>query len=68
MFVHLPIRFDPAGRFTHIIDPRTGRAAASHARVTVMAERAAAADALSTGFALMEKIPAIPGVEVDFAS
>ena len=51
--------FDPAGRFTHIIDPRTGATPARYARVTVTAPTAAAADALSTGFALMDQA-AIP--------
>ena len=60
--------FDPARRFTHLIDPRTGATPARCARVTVTASTAAAADALSTGFALMTEIPAIPGVTVDLAA
>ena len=59
--------FDPAGRFTHLIDPRTGDAAARHARVTVAAASATAADALSTGFALMEGWPQIAGVDACLA-
>jgi thiamine biosynthesis lipoprotein len=59
--------FDPAGRFTHLIDPRTGATPQRYARVTVTAPTAAAADALSTGFALMDRaaIPALPDVTVD---
>ena len=57
--------FDPAGRFTHIIDPRTGATPARFARVTVTAPTAAAADALSTGLALMEEVPAIPGATAE---
>lgn len=59
--------FDPAGRFTHLIDPRTGATPVRFARVTVTAPTAAAADALSTGFALVDDLPAIPGVTVDRA-
>ena len=57
--------FDRAGRFTHIIDPRTGATPARWARVTVTAPTAAEADALSTGFALMQEIPALAGVTVE---
>jgi len=57
--------FDPAGRFTHIIDPRTGATPARWARVSVTAPTAAEADALSTGFALMPEIPALAGVTVE---
>ncbi|HET9068960.1 MAG TPA: FAD:protein FMN transferase [Amaricoccus sp.] len=57
--------FDPAGRFTHIIDPRTGATPARWARVSVTAPTAAEADALSTGFALMQEIPALAGVTVE---
>ena len=59
--------FDPEGRFTHIIDPRTGATPARYARVTVTAPTAAEADALSTGFSLMNAaaIPELPGVAVD---
>jgi len=41
-------RFDPAGRFTHILDPSTGAPARQWASVTVVTDRAAAADGLST--------------------
>ncbi|MFO1210691.1 MAG: FAD:protein FMN transferase [Amaricoccus sp.] len=57
--------FDPAGRFTHIIDPRTGATPARFSRVTVTAPTAAAADALSTAFALTDDLPAIPDVTLD---
>ncbi len=57
--------FDPAGRFTHIIDPRTGATPARFARVTVTAQTAAEADALSTGLALAEAVPDLPGVTVE---
>lgn len=57
--------FDPAGRFTHIIDPRTGATPARYARITVTASTAAEADALSTGFALMDALPPLPGVTVE---
>lgn len=61
--------FDPAGRFTHIIDPRTGATPARYARITVTAPTAAAADALSTGAALMDRaaIPQLPDVTVEVA-
>lgn len=59
--------FDPAGRFTHIIDPRTGATPARYARITVTAPTAAAADALSTGFAIVAEIPAITGVTAETA-
>lgn len=62
--------FDPAGRFTHLIDPRTGATPHRYARITVTAPTAAAADALSTGFALMDRaaIPSLPGVTLDLAA
>lgn len=60
--------FDPARRFTHIIDPRTGATPARWSRVTVTAPTAAEADALSTACALLEDLPALPGVTVDRAS
>ena len=45
--------FDAAGRFGHILDPRTGRPAAIRRQVSVDAPSAAIADALSTAFCLM---------------
>jgi thiamine biosynthesis lipoprotein len=62
-------RFDAAGRFGHIIDPRTGATPRRYARVTVTAPTAAAADALSTGLLLLDE-PAMhaalpPGATLD---
>ena len=45
--------FDAAGRFNHILDPRTGACAPSRLMVSVIAQSAATADALSTAFSLM---------------
>ena len=45
-------RFDPRGRHHHLFDPRSGRSAASYRSVTVIAERATDADALSTALAV----------------
>jgi FAD:protein FMN transferase len=47
-------RFDQAGRFGHILDPRKGHVPSIYRRVTVVAEDAATADALSTAFTLMD--------------
>lgn len=62
--------FDLAGRFTHLLDPRSGRSPRLHRAVSVLAPEAAVADALSTAFALMPEaaISAVlgggsPGVE-----
>jgi FAD:protein FMN transferase len=46
-------RFDPAGRFNHLIDPRTGQSAVLYRSITVAMPTASAADALSTAFSLM---------------
>jgi thiamine biosynthesis lipoprotein len=46
-------RFDAAGRFNHLFDPRTGRSASLYRSVTCVMRRATAADALSTAFSLM---------------
>jgi len=50
----LGFRFDEAGRFNHLLDPRSGAAARRWEAVTVVAPEAATADALSTAFNLME--------------
>lgn len=50
--------FDAAGRFTHLLDPRTGRSPRQHRAVSVLAPEATTADAISTAFALMPE-PAI---------
>lgn len=47
--------FDEAQRFGHILDPRTGEAAALYRRVTIIADDATTADALSTAFSLMHE-------------
>lgn len=47
-------RFDAAGRFGHIIDPRTGAATAAPVQITVTAPDAATADALSTALILQD--------------
>ncbi|MBF0373489.1 MAG: FAD:protein FMN transferase [Alphaproteobacteria bacterium] len=54
-------RIDAAGRFTHLFDPRSGRSADGLASVTVVAETAATADALSTALAVASPLerPAI---------
>jgi thiamine biosynthesis lipoprotein len=46
-------RFDAAGRHHHLFDPATGRSADRCASVTVLARRAATADALSTALAVL---------------
>lgn len=51
-------RLDAAGRYTHLIHPRTGRTAPAAESVTVLAPTATQADALSTALAL------IPGTDV----
>ncbi|WP_421404578.1 FAD:protein FMN transferase [Agrobacterium fabrum] len=48
--------FDSAGRFSHILDPRTGLTASRYARVSAVADDAATADALSTAFSLMDEL------------
>ncbi|MGY6273308.1 FAD:protein FMN transferase [Achromobacter denitrificans] len=44
---------DAEGRFTHLFDPRTGRARPLYRSVSVMAPNATMADALSTAFSYM---------------
>ncbi|MGB3864490.1 MAG: FAD:protein FMN transferase [Xanthobacteraceae bacterium] len=46
-------RFDSAGRFTHLFDPRTGRSPSQYRSVSVIAPTATEADALSTAFSLL---------------
>jgi thiamine biosynthesis lipoprotein len=63
--------FDNARRFGHIIDPRDGRAPTLYRRVSVIAEEAATADALSTAFTIMNEnhitavIKTLPEITVD---
>lgn len=45
--------FDPAGRFTHLLDPGSGRSPRRYRAVSVLGPDATTADALSTAFALM---------------
>jgi thiamine biosynthesis lipoprotein len=47
-------RFDARGTSNHLFDPTTGGCAAPSRTVTVIAERATDADALSTAFTLMQ--------------
>jgi thiamine biosynthesis lipoprotein len=56
-------QFDPAGRFTHILDPKTGQPARRWASVTVVADNATLADGLSTALSIAsrELIPTILG-------
>ena len=63
-------------RYTHIIDPRTGRSARGISSVTVIAPSALEADALSTaisvlgvkeGLALAEALPAVEVLIVEGA-
>lgn len=48
-------RFDPAGRFTHLFDPRSGASARRYRSVSVVTPTATAADALSTAFSFMPR-------------
>lgn len=45
-------RFDPAGRFNHLFEPRSGASAQLYRSVSVTMPTATAADALSTAFSL----------------
>jgi len=47
--------FDADGVLGHILDPRTGRPGGRWRQVSVLADTAAMADGLSTGFCLMEE-------------
>lgn len=49
-------RFDPAGLFNHLFNPRTGACAHLHRSVSVVMPTATAADALSTAFSLMAPV------------
>lgn len=46
-------RFEPSGRFNHLIDPKTGHSASRYRSITTVMPNAALADALSTAFSLM---------------
>jgi thiamine biosynthesis lipoprotein len=56
-------RFDSAGDFNHLIDPRTGHSPKRHASVTVVAPQAAMADGLSTAFCLMEETAIVAALQ-----
>lgn len=45
--------FDRTGRFHHLFEPATGRPAAAGRQISVIADRATTADALSTTFSIM---------------
>lgn len=45
-------QFDRQGRFTHLIDPRSGGSQPRYQSISVLADTAAVADALSTAFAV----------------
>lgn len=45
-------KFDAVGKFTHLFDPRTGSSTPRYQSVSVLADTAAMADALSTAFAV----------------
>ncbi len=47
------LHFDAAGRFNHIFDPRTGDTSENFLSVSVIADAATLADALSTAFSVM---------------
>lgn len=61
--------FDAAGRFSHLLDPRTGRSPRRYRAVAVLAPTAALADGLSTSLALLPEariaamLRALPAVE-----
>lgn len=48
-------QFDPAARFNHLFDPRSGGCARRYRSVTTVSRSATAADALSTAFSLMRE-------------
>jgi thiamine biosynthesis lipoprotein len=66
--------FDDAGRFGHILDPRDGSAPPLYRRVSVLADDATTADAMSTAFCLMgeEEIASVvkarPSIAVDLVN
>ena len=48
-------RFDPGGRFNHLLDPNSGASARLYKSVTVIARTATEADGLSTAFSLLPR-------------
>ncbi len=67
-------RFDELGRFSHLLDPRSGRGNSTYRSVTVIAPNATSADAFSTAFSLMpperirRALDGQPAVQVDIVS
>lgn len=63
-------RFDPAGRFSHLFDPDSGRCSAQWLSVSVIAAEATTADALSTALSVLPEaavrrlVPTLPGLAV----
>ena len=55
------LSFDAAGRFHHLLDPRSGQPTAGYRTVSVMARSATDADALST--ALLVSLPQMPAAD-----
>jgi len=45
--------FDRAGRYNHLLDPRTGRSAPAHHAVSVISSSATVSDALSTALSIL---------------
>jgi thiamine biosynthesis lipoprotein len=64
-------RFDSAGRFNHILDPKQGAIPQIYRRVSVIAPDATTADAFSTAFSLLDQttirtiVTKNPGMVVD---
>jgi thiamine biosynthesis lipoprotein len=58
-------RFDQAGRFGHILDPRDGGAPTRYRRVSVVADDATTADAMSTAFSLLDENEIAPVVNAN---
>ena len=52
--------FEPSGRHHHLFDPRSGQSAHRHHAVSVIAEEAATADALSTALYMITEAEARP--------
>jgi thiamine biosynthesis lipoprotein len=53
-------RFDDAGRYHHLFDPRTGRSAVGYHAVSVISRRATLSDALSTALSILPQDSARP--------
>jgi thiamine biosynthesis lipoprotein len=55
-------QFDPAGRFHHIFDPRSGACPQRYASVSIVAPAATVADALATAFLLLPMPAMVPAM------